>query len=545
MEYAICMRDYTSDGEHIPCVLSCGHTFGRSCLRNALTCRRECPTCRAQIECAFSEIPKNYVVMDILSKSVPRSETSTLDACIVGSLKLTAEVRRDINHSKSELDRVMKQKLLENGTLIARVSATESSIAKLKQHLKVGEANLLELKAAVRSSVSKIGIKSPDANNLRRFQRLEDVAGCKSYRLKTQELCTAVMKESFLAFYQAQTSFDSRSLLKRIREIDEGDECRSYVVSMLKLEYHCRIPSAANTFNIWELLDIRMRLRHRRNEVGYRDLRYVCTRLIDMHPNVSMGMHFCCGRSLDVPLHSTIEWVLQKINRTFNHNSSAAPRQLFCGFKNMSAESGKLFDQDIVAKTVFSLSRPRITIIVYTVEPNVLDFKMFAGAEEFTSIYEVKQMISDKTAPPYLQTISCRGTVLSDEKTVREYGITAGCTLRVAVRPDDVSDYMVFGASTTGKGVTASSTNLSNPFSSSHTSSSSHSSSSSHPSSLSHPPTSFHPITSSSSTASSFSTTSSLVPRTVVTLKEPRVTRSMSDQNNNSKERVAKKPKIE
>ena len=227
-------------------------------------------------------------------------------------------------------------------------------------------------------------------------------------------------------------------------EYSAREEYRNYVVSLLRLEYHYLFPSAANKFDIWALLEMRMRLRNLKNYVRYYRARLVCEKLIDMHPDVSMRINFTDGQFLEVPLHSTIEWVTKQINRTFSVASSAGPLNLYCGRENLSAKGGKLFDMDIVARTIFSFSSPKCTTVVRTLTPNLFKLRVIEGQK--LTIYEIKQLICDRTAAAHLQTISFNGVTLSDEGTLEGHNIVQRSLLHVAVRCDCLGELTFYGA---------------------------------------------------------------------------------------------------
>lgn len=450
MECAICMCNFTADGEHIPLGLPCGHTFGGSCLQRIMF--RRCPTCRERIGRPFNEIPKNFLALAILSST--KSESCSLDACIRGSRAFVTESNDNVTLQIDDLLKEMEAKRAANVSRTASISAMEVSIADLRRRLKGDEAVLILSKALALSLMTELGEQSPDAMNLRRLRKLQDVLVSEDYMSQSQNLCRDVMTNSFLAFFVPQIKFDICDLRARILEVearadyDTREEYRNYVVSLMKLEYHYLFPSVADKFDIWSLLEMRMRLRKTKNWMLYHLEAQACEKLIDIHANVSMRLNFDDGRILDVPLHSTIEWVSHEINRVFSVASSEMPHQLRYGYETLSTKRGKLFDQNIVAKTVFSLSDLEHTYeLTTTLEPNLSELKMIVGKR--LTVYEAKQLVSCDEAPPHLQTVSFNGVQLSDE-TIVEFLFTAeGSGLHVTVHADDLEDYIVYGDTAT------------------------------------------------------------------------------------------------
>ena len=455
MECAICFNVYTADGAHLPCVLQCGHTFGRSCLRRALIFRSECPTCRYEITGDVSRIPKNYGIIEILTKDVPKSETPLMDACTNGSIKFIRDTINGLASEKKELSNEIAEEHAANAARIASIPAMEASIANLKRLLQVEKAKLVSSKAAILSYTVEASEQSPDRCYLRHLRRIIKTACSQDYILESHGLCRDIMSKSFLAFYEAQTEFDPRELHARILEVESmseysaREEYRNYVVSLLKLEYHYLYSGAANKFDIWALLEMRMRVHNLKNEFRDRHATQVCEKLIDMHPDVSMRINFTDGQFLEVPLHSTIEWVTKQINRTFSVASSAGPLNLYCGRENLSAKGGKLFDMDIVARTIFSFSSPKCTTVVRTLTPNLFKLRVIEGQK--LTIYEIKQLICDRTAAAHLQTISFNGVTLSDEGTLEGHNIVQRSLLHVAVGPRTLED-LIFSSATVSVG---------------------------------------------------------------------------------------------
>lgn len=330
------------------------------------------------------------------------------------------------------------------------MSAMEVSIANLKRRLQVEEGNLALSKALMSSREAEDGEQSAEKRHWRHLQTLVETACTPDYRSQSEILCRDIMSKSFLAFYEAQIEFSPCNLRTRILQVEAlpeysaREEYRNYVVSLLKLEYHYLFPSAENKFDVWSLLEMRMKLRNRLQSDGRYDIpTLVCEKLIEMHPDVPMRINFTDGTFLDVPLHSTIQWVSWKMNGTF---TSPVPLKLYCGHENYSAKGGKLFDLDVVAKTVFSSSSSKCTTETRNIKPNLYEVGVIGGQK--LTIYEVKQLISDGIAPPHLLTISNKDAELSDDVTLEGHNIVQNATLHAAVRNDGLEYLTFFGAAT-------------------------------------------------------------------------------------------------
>ena len=82
------------EGEHIPLTLGCGHSFGRSCLKDYMFARTgsaKCPHCRSDIRTEFDELYPNYTLISCLEylkldvRTVKNVRTASNTACGPGT----------------------------------------------------------------------------------------------------------------------------------------------------------------------------------------------------------------------------------------------------------------------------------------------------------------------------------------------------------------------------------------------------------------------------------------------------------------------------
>eukprot|EP00210_Caulerpa_lentillifera_P008876 g8468.t1 len=74
MECSICREFFTEDGQHVPRILECGHTFCSECLEKLLKeasqrLKLRCPDCRALAKStnrSVLDLPKNYKLLEVI-----------------------------------------------------------------------------------------------------------------------------------------------------------------------------------------------------------------------------------------------------------------------------------------------------------------------------------------------------------------------------------------------------------------------------------------------------------------------------------------------
>eukprot|EP00755_Sulcionema_specki_P039439 Sspe_Gene.24363::Locus_9649_Transcript_1_1_Confidence_1.000_Length_464::g.24363::m.24363 len=69
LECCVCLERFRSEGDGVPCVLSCGHTL---CLGDTVKMRSgeslECPTCRGVTTVRGDAPPKNFMLIEALRR---------------------------------------------------------------------------------------------------------------------------------------------------------------------------------------------------------------------------------------------------------------------------------------------------------------------------------------------------------------------------------------------------------------------------------------------------------------------------------------------
>lgn len=69
VECPICLSEYSVEGEHIPLTLECGHSYGKSCMRDLMASQGDhacCPQCRHRILRRFRDLNPNYSLIACL-----------------------------------------------------------------------------------------------------------------------------------------------------------------------------------------------------------------------------------------------------------------------------------------------------------------------------------------------------------------------------------------------------------------------------------------------------------------------------------------------
>ena len=100
----ICLCPYTSEGDHVPLALRCGHSFGKSCLQAYMSTSRgisSCPQCRSVIGGPFESIRPNYPLISCL-ESLKHAHDVRTAGCNTSTFNCTAVEPRTAECSPNE-----------------------------------------------------------------------------------------------------------------------------------------------------------------------------------------------------------------------------------------------------------------------------------------------------------------------------------------------------------------------------------------------------------------------------------------------------------
>ena len=436
VECTICYSEFTHIGERVPLVLPCGHSFCRYCLISEMGAQDSvrCPTCRTTHRGGLDQIPRNFALVEIISCNDQRNEKLKSETYLKASEAIHKIQRRISSRIKSTRSRI-RENAIAHEKLVLKVADAKAKIVALKLQVHREEAALNFLTTDTAASSSQLGERSCDAISLINCRKLLGIVRSDAYFRDTQQLCKIIVEKQFLAFHEVERLFDMRTIRKRCSElqttINWAPHVRDYYEALLKLEYHYLFPRSSTKFDIFEMLDVRSQLCEWSSYRGD-DVKLVCDKLIEMHPNVPMQIRFHDRKCLRIRLHSTIEEVYKLAQEKFGCTSLA--RGLFVGETDYASMSGYLFDH-CEHKSVFSLWPVKEELEVVIEAPQLATLKSFRVPVNCAStIYEVKQLIN--FVRPYQQIISFEGFQLDDERTMDECNIVNGSVIRLTIKDD-------------------------------------------------------------------------------------------------------------
>ena len=431
VECSICYSNFTDTGERVPLVLPCGHSFCRCCLKSEMGTQNSvrCPTCRTTHRGGLDQIPRNFALVANISYYNQKIEKVASD--VIHKIQ-----RRIASRIKSTRSRI-RENAIAHEKLVLNLADSKAKIVALKLQVHREEAALNFLITATAASSSQLGEKSCDAVSLINCRKLLSMVRSDAFFRDTQQLCKIIAEKQFLAFHEVEGLFDMRAIRTRCSEmqttINWGRHVREYYEALLKLEYHYLFPRSSTKFDILEMLDVRSQLCEWSSYKGD-DVKLVCDKLIEMHPNVPMQIRFHKNRFLEIRLHSTIKEVYKLAQEKFGC-TSAATCGLFVGTMDYASMSGKLFDH-CEYKSVFSLWPIKEELKVVIEAPQLATLKSFrVPVNSASTIYEIKQLIN--FLRPYQQIISFKGFQLDDDRTMDECNIVNGSIIRLTIKDDD------------------------------------------------------------------------------------------------------------